>query len=238
MVLGTRNQISKIKGQGIFLSIRGENIEMVSEVRNLGLLMDEKLRFESHVIGVVRNCFYRLKLLYQIRSYLSQDVRIKLCDSLVLSKFNYMDVVYGPRLLAHTQQLVQRVQNACARFCFAIPPRTHVTPYLNNANILKMKFRRNLHLATLLFGTIKHNNPFYLAEKLVWSRDVKSRFTRNSVSSLAIPRHRTNAFRGSFKFAASKCWNDLPPPFRSLKSVHTFRNKYKVYLLVNQKSIL
>ena len=47
-----------------------------------------------------------------------------------------------------------------------------------------------------------------------------------SAHKLDIPPHRTAAFRGSFKFAATKCWNDLPPPLR-LKTIRSFKQKIK-----------
>lgn len=236
MVLGSKKQIRTICSQNIQISIKGEIVDQVHEARNLGLLMDGELRFEKHIINVASSCFYRLKVLYQIRDSISTDIRLKLCDSLVLSKFNYMDVVYGPRLLARTAKLIQRVQNACARYCFKIPPRTHCTPYLNNANIIKMKHRRETHLATLMFNLVKYQMPVYLYKKLVWSRDVQSYVTRSSGHSLAIPRHRTAAFRGSFRFASTKCWNDLPPPIRSLKSIGIFKKLHKAHVLNVQKN--
>lgn len=238
MILGSKDIINKIErnGNNMNISLKGETLERVREARNLGLLMDEHLRFEKHITNTVSNCFYRLKVLYQVRESLNMENRIRLCDALVLSKFNYMDVVYGPRLLVRTQQLIQRVQNSCARFCFNIPPRTHVTPYINNFNILKMKARRDLHLACLLFNVIKYRTPPYLADKLLWSRDVNSYMTRSTSYALVLPRPRTVAFRGSFKFAASKCWNDLPPPLRGLKTINAFKNVYKSYLLKVQKS--
>lgn len=229
--MGSNSQISKMSDQGVLIQIRDENVERVSEARNLGLIMDDKLQFEKHILNTSRNCFYRLKVLYQIRKFLNTDIRIKLCDSLVLSKFNYMDVVYGPRLLARTRQLIQRVQNSCARFCFPIPPRTHVTPYLNDAKMLKMDYRRKLHLASLLFGVIRNQVPPYLAAKLVWTRDVKCQKTRDRGALLHILRHKTHAFQGTFKYAASKIWNDLPPPLINLKSIKTFRTKYKAHLI-------
>lgn len=79
-----------------------------------------------------------------------------------------MDIVYGGRLLERTQWHIQRVQNACPRFCFKIPPHMLVTSYyINKGNILKMKARRDVHQATLLFGVIKYGAPLYLAAKLV-----------------------------------------------------------------------
>lgn len=50
-----------------------------------------------------------------IRSFLSVDLRINLCEELILSKINYI-TSYGSFLLSRTHELLQRVQNACARF--------------------------------------------------------------------------------------------------------------------------
>lgn len=69
-MLGTRKQTAKITNHRITPAIRDEIIERVNEARNLGLRMDEQLRFE--------NCFYRLKVSYNIRNDLNVDVSIKL----------------------------------------------------------------------------------------------------------------------------------------------------------------
>lgn len=173
----------------------------------------------------MRNCFYRLKVLYRLREFLSVDIRIKLCESLVLSKLNYADNVFGECLLARTKKMIQRIQNACARFCFPIARRAHITPFLEQNNLLNMTARRNLHFASLLFGVIHSKKPSYLYDKLNFS---KRNIRINSL--LLCPRYRTAAFRGSFQYAATKCWNNLPPPVRNAKSLFTFKKLYKNYL--------
>lgn len=234
MILGTKQQTLKIALSAPLLIINSEKVDRVSEARNLGLLLDEQLRFERHMAETASNCFYRLKILYKIRNYISTDLRIILVDSLVLSKFNYVDSVYGPRLLSKTSRLVQRVQNACVRFCFDVPQRSHITPFLVNSNILNMKHRRDLHFASLLFGVVKSEKPHYLYSKLVWARDHSTYATRASSFLMRTPRHGSAAFRGSFRFCATKCWNSLPPPFRKLKNKFTFRFKFRKFLLDTQ----
>lgn len=237
VLTGSKANIHKLNLEDISIVVGGEPVEYVTEAKSLGLVIDSQLKFESQVSESVRSCFYKLKVLYQIRPYLSEAVRISLCESLILSKLNYCDVVFGPCLFGKTEKLLQRVQNACARFCFHIPPRSHVTPYLNASNMLKMKARRDLHLASLLFGVIKHKCPPYLFNKLEWARE-DSRYPSRTCSLVFVTKkHRTVAFRGSFRFAASRCWNDLPPPLRALKSLYTFKLKLKQELLAVQKSI-
>lgn len=216
MVLGSRKQVRAIVAANIEIVIMGEKIERVEQTCNLGLVMDPELRFEDHVTNVLQNCFYRLKVLYRIRKYLTVPLRKQLVDGLILSKLNYCDTVYGPCLLSKTERVIQRIQNACVRFCVNIPRRSHVTPYINELKLLKMAARRKLHLANLLFATVRLQNPEYLFKKLTW-KDVNSKHgLRSMVCPLLVPMHRTTAFRGCFKFAATRCWNDLPPPLRCL----------------------
>lgn len=193
----------------------GQQIECVSEARNLGLHMDSSLRFEKHVATCIKSCFYKLKILYKIRPYIQESLRSQLVESLVLSKLNYMDTVFGPCLLVRTQKIIQRVQNACARFCFDIPLRAHVTPFLNKNIILKMKHRRKFHLACLLFGVLNHKVPSYLYNKLGWLSLIRSCGPRRCAGQLSMQCHRSAAFRASFHYAATKCWNNIPPPIRN-----------------------
>lgn len=237
MILGTPQIVKRVEEQRQPIQIRGVNIDRVSEARILGILFDEQLRFEKYINTTIANCFYRLKILYQIRSQLSPELRVRLCEALVLSKFTYADVMYGPRLLARSKNAIQRVQNACARFCWNIPSRSHVTPYLMEAGCLKMESRRRLHFASLLFDVITSRAPCYLFNKLLWMGDSNNAYrTRASLFGLSIPRYYTAAFRGSFTYNATKCWNNLPPPLRNSCSIKRFKIHYKLLLLSEFRS--
>ncbi|CAG4957224.1 unnamed protein product [Colias eurytheme] len=192
MILGTKTQCQKIKKHDLKIGLGNIQIARVDSARNLGVLMDEELRYEDHINLLVRNAFYKLKVFYQFREHLTEKARVTLTESLVLSAFNYCDTVYGPRLYGKTERAIQRVQNACARFCFGIPRREHITPYLNKKGILKMKGRRELHLAGLVFKIIRTGKPVYLYEKLSWAKDSHELNTRSKADNkLTIPKHRS-----------------------------------------------
>lgn len=230
LILGSKAQINSIISNNPKVYIADNCLEFISEARNLGLLMDGSLHFENYILHTIRSCFYRLTVLYKMRKYLSVELRVRLCDTLILSKLNYADTVYGQCLLKRSQKLIQRIQNACARFCFPVPRRSHISPFLNSNNLLNMDARRNLHFATLLFGIITTKQPSYLYNKLTFS----TRHIRHAIR-LICPSHRTAAFRGSFRYAATKCWNNLPPPIRNSKTIHSFKISLKKHLLFEQK---
>jgi hypothetical protein len=60
-----------------------------------------------------------------------------------------------------------------------------------------MESRRTLHFAILLFSIIKNNSPSYLYDKLEFSKRARM------PDRLVCPKHRSAAFRGSFKYAAT-----------------------------------
>ncbi|KAJ8714399.1 hypothetical protein PYW07_002624 [Mythimna separata] len=99
-----------------------------------------------------------------------------------------------------------------------------------------MAARRKLHLATLLFDVVATQKPHYLYDKLTWRQTHFKYGLRSVVGPLSAPRHRTAAFRGSFRFAATRCWNDLPPPLRVLKTKQPFKYQLKKLLLNTQLS--
>lgn len=235
LILGSRSQVQKIMRADPQVVIGGVAIERVSSAKNLGVQMDSELRFENHILDVTRSCFYRLRVLYNFRSYISQDLRVLLCEALVLSRLNYCISVYSGCLKKSSQKLIQRVQNSCARYCFRIPPRTHITPYLNKFGILKMEARQKLYLACLMFDVLQTRKPEYLYQKIHWSRPVRGN-TLRSVSNnvIDIPKHRTTAFRGGFRYRACKCWNNIPPPLRDIKHKMRFKREYKKHLLSEQ----
>lgn len=229
IVMGNKFQRAKIKEQNPRIEIGGELISQVENAKSLGIIMDEQLRYVDHVNMKIRNAFYRLKVLYGIRKYLTVKVREILTESLVLSQFNYADIVYGPRLLSVTKKSIQRVQNACVRFCYDIPKRSHITPYLNERKLLNMENRRKSHLAYTVRKVIEFQKPYYLFEKLKWVKDTQKRPLR-PCTKLSIPHHKTAFYRGCFKFAAA----NLPPPLREPMTLFKFKKLLQKHLLTVQ----
>lgn len=239
LIVGTKQQRAKVLEHRPKLMINNLEIPRTDKARNLGLIMDEDLRFESHINEKVRSAFYKLKVLYGLRKYLTKHVREILVDSLVLSPFIYCSAVYGPRLWVKTEKQIQKVQNACARFCYTIPKRAHVTPFLNKHNKLNMKHRRELHLACLIHKVVWSKCPPYLHSRFKWSKDGSSCYnTRRKLTNLLeIPAHKTKGFRGSFSYMSAKIWNNIPPPLRVKITTRTFKIKYRKLLLAKQISM-
>lgn len=61
IILGTKNQKEKLRALEVSLKISGSPISEEAQVKNLGFVMDDTLRFETHLNAKMAKCFGGLK---------------------------------------------------------------------------------------------------------------------------------------------------------------------------------
>jgi hypothetical protein len=90
------------------------NIDLLHDVKYLGVLLDKNLSLKSQVNSVCSNCYYHLKRISSIRSYIGQKECESLIHAIITSRLDYSNVLYfvAPKCLI---MKLQRVQNAAAR---------------------------------------------------------------------------------------------------------------------------
>lgn len=196
---------------------------------NLGLILDTGLRFSEHVNKCIKKAFGNLKLIYSQRSILNQHLRKLLCDSLVLSQFNYCDTVYGPCLRQYDSNRIQLIQNSCVRLIKGIRRGDHgISAALRELNWLTMAERRNLHSMVLFNKIITEKSPQYLYNKIMFRVDIHSMNVRDKYT-ITIPKHITASYERSFSYQIAHMYNNIPETFRLLRG-HKFKTYVRDYI--------
>ena len=91
---GDRRQLARLSRPACVMFL-GERLESKDEVKNLGVIMDKNLSWESHVKRVSDRCFGILIGLANAKHVLPREVLPRLIDSLVVSHVRYCAQVYG-----------------------------------------------------------------------------------------------------------------------------------------------
>ena len=185
-------------------------------VSNLGLQMDNNLNYATHISSLSRTAYLKLKSIYHLKDYLSKDAKIKICDSLILSRLNYCDVVYGPCLRMEDANKLQKVQNSCIRYSCQVARREHISPYLRQIGWLNMKERRLHHLCCLIHKVIINKKPSYLYAKIEKRSEAHNVELRQSDLRLRVPPHHTEYFKKCFSYLAAKMYNQVPNDIKNL----------------------
>lgn len=232
MIFANKNHETFLR-ESLNISVGDFVLPKVQSCRNLGLILDCELRFREHVKQLHKKSFLSLKLLYSNRHILNFRLRKLLCQSLVLSKYNYCDFIYGFAIDVVDRQRIQKVQNSCSRFIFGLRKFDHISHTLVDLNWLSMENRRLHHFGCFIHHIINGKDPpGSLTDRLVFRASVHSRDIRYKLK-LTMPQHRTALFQRSFSFSCVKVFNQLPADLLPL-SISRFKTRYKLFLLWKQ----
>lgn len=231
MLFGKKNDINYAK-EHVNVMIGNDLLPLVDSVKSLGLTLDPTLRFTKHISKCLQSAYCNLRLIFQNRHILNTKIRTSLCNSLVLSKVDYCDSVYGFCLDYRDVTRIQKLQNACLRLIFGIRKYERISHKLKDVGWLNMTNRRILHSNCLYHKILITKTPPYLYNKIRFRTDVHNlnlRFRGN----ITIPMHSTELGKRGFSYCIAKYYNQLPPELKML-SLPRFRHNLKSSLLIKQ----
>ena len=87
MVLGSRDLVHDIMPNN-------SNITSSNEEKLLGIFLDSKLNFESHIASLCRKTCQKINALATLNSYLTSDQRNLLLNSVIKSQFTYCSLIW------------------------------------------------------------------------------------------------------------------------------------------------
>ena len=231
IVFGSTRHVEFIAAS-IGVQMDGVRLPVLSEVKNLGIVMDNTFRYRGQVSVCLRRAYSGLRLLYPLRHCLSRDTKRRLCDSLILSHFAYCAPLYHSAIDSVDVRRIQRVQNSCLRYIYGIRKYDHVTYKLQEVGWLNMTNRRKLQCLVFYHRLITTGKPPYLYNKITFRSDVHNLNTRFR-GRLSPPSHRLALFRRSFTYQICNAYNNVPGTMRHT-APSTFRDKMFCSLLMSQ----
>ena len=236
IIIGSKINLQELKKLKMEDLKVGDNIiKRESEVKNLGLIMDEQFTWGKNTSSMVKKSYSKLSGFYNLRRSLSIKTKTKLAETYVLSQLNYCDIV--TQVMAETQkQRIQRVQHSCLRYIFGLSKYDHITPYLHKLDTVNMEGRRRSHALTMLHKTVNKTAPTYLTEKLSYRHNIHNHNTRHR-NTLNIRRLHTSKKNGAFFVKTVNEYNTLKTNGTISQDDSTNLFKLKVSKHLKQESL-
>lgn len=216
MIIGTSGSLSRVTN--FSLSINDVDIPRCNVIKNLGVYVDDRLSFTNHVTKMCQRAYLSFKHVLYFRDLLPEYVKLQLVETLVLSHFNYGNIIYRPCITQESKYFIQKAQNRCVRFVRRVARFDRITPILRDLGSLNMKERCFLQYCTFINNICRNQIPPYLSQKLVLREAMHDRNLRFVAQTLCIPPHRTALFKRSFSYLAACIFNNLPVQYRGLCS--------------------
>lgn len=199
-----------------------------SSVKNLGLHIDNSLRWNVQVNDVSAKVTRTLRLLYRHKNFLPRETKVLLVQALILPVFDYADVCYLD-MNANLLNKLDRLLNNCIRFIFGLRKFDHISHYRAKLKWLPIRERRNSRTLNVLYSILNNvHSPVYLKSKFQYLSFSHSQQPRSLHKlKLATPLYRTGFLSNSFQRQAIRLWNALPLELRESPVYYTFKKKVK-----------
>lgn len=198
-------------------------------VKNLGVLFDQDLSFNSHINYISKTAYFHLRNIRKVRQLVPFNAAEKLVHAFVTSRLDYCNVLLAG-CSASSLRTLQLIQNTAARVLTNTRQRDHISPVLASLHWLPVLYRIQFKILLLTFKALHGVAPSYIVDLIEPCQPTR---TLRSVGAglLVVPRISKSRFGAkAFCYQAPLLWNRLPVPVREADTVLSFKSKLKTHL--------
>ena len=218
MCIGKNTEIDIFKFENVCLENSKEEVI-------LGITIDNKLTFDSHIKSMCRKAGQKLSALSRISPYLETDKKELLFKRMVKSQFSYCPLVwmFGSR---NANNLINKIQERSLRLI--TNDKTSTFKHLVQANNEITAHQRNLQV--LMVGVFKIINGF--APPIMEDFFLFRENTHNIRNFQIISNQSKKSVRygvETVKYRTPLFWANLPEKYKTATSLNCFKTKIKTW---------
>ena len=221
IIFGSSRILQKIKMTGVNIA-EGIPIQFKTTVKNLGILMDNKLTMRKQVIEVKKRSFRTLRNIRRIRFLLTEEQLKVVINSLVVSCLDYCNGLYYGISEKLLNQL-QLIQNCAAKVVKGKYKHDHLDQDLQDLHWLTVKKRVLFKIALLVYKALNGLAPGYLQDMIRYNHHGHS-------MKLVVPNTNTKDGLRSFSSAGPRLYNNLPKSVKESDCISSFKKRLKTFL--------
>ena len=211
----------------------GTIIERVPHYKYLGIWLDDKLTFRTHIEVLTKKLRMKLGFFYRNRSCFPWHTRKRLIEALFLSALDYGDIIYRNAPNTALKSL-DSVYHAALRFITGDSYLTHHCILYNKVGWPSLATRRDQHWFLFIYKALIGSSPSYLTSLLNWKSTPYG--TRSqTLMLLEIPQASTDLGKSAFKYCAPHTWNTLQASLKysSLVPLGRFQSDLSILISLN-----
>ena len=220
IIIGSRYNLSQISNSPN-IKILDHNVERVHQIDQLGITVDDQLKWDKHVDKLCKKLSSALFAMNQVK-FLSKSSLLILYRSLVESRLTYSNVVWGNCGTTLIDKL-QRLQNRAVELICRESEPTDLNSAFEELSLLNVKQLINYHTAVMTYNSIHGNCAEYLTNLFIPAQKIHNYETRHVQHGLHPTHLHHVAGLRSFFNKGCHLWNSLPLTVQSAPTLKCFK---------------
>ena len=202
-----------------YIEVKDVKIRCQNVVKLLGIYIDDKLKFTTHIDHICSTASTQLKIMYRFKKVLTVEDKTDMYRSFVLANFNYCPIVWH-YCDVNMMRKMEKLQERALRYLL----NDHTSDYqtlLFKSGFDTLHLRRIKAIACEVFKSINDLNPSFVKEMF----EVKeTRYNLRSEMVMIQPKYNklTYGYR-TFSYYGAHLWNKLPHNVKGGLSYDTFK---------------
>ena len=206
-------------------NIGSVSIPCEETVKLLGIEIDFQLKFDTHIKNLCKKSSQQLNVLKRIGKYLSQQNKITIFHTFIISNFNFCPLIWHFCSRENTKKM-EKIQERALRFIFD-DCDGEPEELLAKANVAPLEIKRLRNIALETFKILNTLSPRCL-QNLIQYKERPYEFRH--VSTVKIPQVKTTGFgKKSFRYTAAVVWNGLPEHIRMTSNFKIFKDLISIW---------
>ena len=203
--------------------------EKVRVKKYLGLILDHKLTFLSHIDHIKKKIAKRIGAMYKSKNLLPLKYRKMFANALMLPHFDYLDIIWNKTTKTKLNEL-DILYKKVAKIALDYDILESSKKVYQDMNWLPLHLRRQLHMTIYMYKIISGISPPQFIDKFSYISGGSRGGEQCNLYTNKSKSHK------QFFYLGAKCWNLLPQSLRLAESPKTLSNTYKNSFLQSIKS--
>ena len=213
----------------IKLTLKGTPIENVPVSKYLGMHLDDKLNWKTHINNIKNKLNQLTGAFYNLARYIDTSKISNIYHAYVFPHIKYGIELYGACDKTSLKSL-QTSQNKILKVLYRKPRRYHTNQIHNELRILKCEDVYQLFTGIFVYKQQQKLLPNIFSNYFTQNRNIHRIRTRNC-ESLFLPRYKLKSTQKCMKYSGVKIWNSIPQEIRNQPKLHQFKSKFKSHMI-------
>ena len=222
---------AKLKSSDTKIPVILSNTILVTFIKFLGVIIDNKLTFERHIVYTKNKISKDLGIITKARKYLNRETLLKLYNAFVFPYLTYCVEVWGTAPKKYLDPLI-KIQKKIVRIITFSPYLCHTDPIFKDLNLLPISKLVTQRIGLLMFKYSIHSLPSVIEDLFTCNTSVSNHNTRNK-SKLRQPRSNCEYMYRNISFTCVYIWNKIQDHVNVYSTYSTFKDVLKSFLLVH-----
>ena len=210
------------------VSINGLVIQRVSHTKFLGVLLDDKLRWNEQIKHVSGKIAKASAILFKVKDVLDIMSMKLIYFAIVHSHLNYCVEVWANTYESNLQCIVV-LQKRCIRTVCKVDYRAHTDQLFANLKVLKFNDIVRLMSLLVMHKAYYCQLPVQLQNRFIIG-NLKYNIITRQANKFRIAYSRTTSRYQGVVVKGPKLWNSLPPGISCIDQLDRFRTRLKLFL--------